>query len=161
MCCSSYPLQQQKWFILVPQMAKNVRDNFLQFMNYKSPHRRQRRHQRQHTRASRKTFCSRSSSGGKVAKWVGLLAPPPWRRSVNTLAENTHLLRKGKYHCTTDFLFDWFGFGQTSKSVDSFITTKPQNPNKFNRRSVVQWKLPLLSNWVFSDFGQSAERWNI
>ena len=25
-------------------------------------------------------------------------------------AENTHLLRKGKYHCTADLLFDWFGF---------------------------------------------------
>ena len=29
--------------------------------------------------------------------------------------ENTHLLCKRKYHCTTDLLFDWFGFGQTSK----------------------------------------------
>ena len=27
-----------------------------------------------------------------------------------TKAENTHLLRKGKYHCTADLLFDWFGF---------------------------------------------------
>ena len=25
-------------------------------------------------------------------------------------AENTHLLRKGKYHCMADHLFDWFGF---------------------------------------------------
>ena len=24
--------------------------------------------------------------------------------------ENTHLLRKGKSHCTADLLFDWFGF---------------------------------------------------
>ena len=32
--------------------------------------------------------------------------------------ENTHLLRKGKYHCTAHLqLFDWFGFGRTSKSV--------------------------------------------
>ena len=26
------------------------------------------------------------------------------------LPENTHLLRKGKYHCMADLLFDWFGF---------------------------------------------------
>ena len=31
--------------------------------------------------------------------------------------ENTHLLCKAKYPCTTDLLFDWFGFHQTSKSV--------------------------------------------
>ena len=24
--------------------------------------------------------------------------------------EKTHLLCKGKYHCTADLLFDWFGF---------------------------------------------------
>ena len=32
-------------------------------------------------------------------------------------AGNTHLLRKGKNHCTVDLLFDWFGFNQTSKYV--------------------------------------------
>ena len=31
-------------------------------------------------------------------------------------AGNTHLLRKGKYLYLVD-LFDWFGFGRTSKSV--------------------------------------------
>ena len=30
---------------------------------------------------------------------------------------DTHLLHKGKYQCTVELLFDWFGFGQTSKSV--------------------------------------------
>ena len=34
--------------------------------------------------------------------------------------ENTHLLHKGKYHCSADLLFDPLGFGQTSKSVYSF-----------------------------------------
>ena len=38
-------------------------------------------------------------------------------------AENTHLLCKGKYHCTADLLFDQLGFGQTSKSVYSFNST--------------------------------------
>ena len=28
---------------------------------------------------------------------------------VMVKSENTHLLRKGKYHCMAD-LFDWFGF---------------------------------------------------
>ena len=28
----------------------------------------------------------------------------------NPLPENTRLLRKGKYHCTADLLFDWFRF---------------------------------------------------
>ena len=30
-------------------------------------------------------------------------------------ADNTHLLCKGKYHCTDDLLFDWFGLDQTTK----------------------------------------------
>ena len=32
-------------------------------------------------------------------------------------SENTHLLSKGKYNYTADLLFDWLGFGQTSKYV--------------------------------------------
>ena len=32
-------------------------------------------------------------------------------------SETTSILCKGKYHCTADLLFDWLGFGQTSKSV--------------------------------------------
>ena len=50
-------------------------------------------------------------------------------------AEITHLLCKGKYHCTVDLLFDRLGFGQASKSVYSFNSTKQLNPNKSNRRS--------------------------
>ena len=30
--------------------------------------------------------------------------------------ENTILLRKGKYRCMADLLFDWFRIDQTSKS---------------------------------------------
>ena len=33
------------------------------------------------------------------------------------IPENTHSLHKGKYHCTTDLLFDWFEFDQNCKSV--------------------------------------------
>ena len=43
--------------------------------------------------------------------------------------ENTHLLCKGKYHCTAELLFDWLVFGQTSKSVYNFNSTKQVNPN--------------------------------
>ena len=39
-------------------------------------------------------------------------------------AENTHLLCKGKYHCRADLQFDQLGFGQTSKSVYSFNSSK-------------------------------------
>ena len=33
------------------------------------------------------------------------------------------------YHGTTDLLFDWIGFDQTSTSVDNFNKTKVLNPN--------------------------------
>ena len=33
-------------------------------------------------------------------------------------AENTYVIHKGKYHFMADSLFYWFGFNQTSKSVD-------------------------------------------
>ena len=45
--------------------------------------------------------------------------------------ENTNLLRKGKYHCMVDLLFDWFGFDETSKSVvHSTKATKKLKPNR-------------------------------
>ena len=69
---------------------------------------------------------------------------------MTLLLENTRLLCKGKYDCMADLLFDRLGFGQTSKSVDSFNSTKQLNPNQSNRRSAVQWYFPLQSNWVFS-----------
>ena len=39
---------------------------------------------------------------------------------LNEPTENTHLLRKGKYHCTADLLFDWFGF---SKLIKIYVRT--------------------------------------
>ena len=50
--------------------------------------------------------------------------------SVEVLSENTHLLRKGWDSDPPDLLIDWFGFGQTSKSVDSFHKPKQLNPNQ-------------------------------
>ena len=64
--------------------------------------------------------------------------------------ENTH--KRGKYHCTADLLFDWFGFNQTSKTVVHSTWAKQLNPNKITRRSVVQCHyFPLV--WVFFDEG--------
>ena len=54
------------------------------------------------------------------------------------LTENTQLLCKGKYHYTADLLYDRLGFGQTSKSVYIFNSTKQLNPNQSNRRSAIQ-----------------------
>ena len=31
-------------------------------------------------------------------------------KNLNSTREYTHLPHKGKYHCTADLLFDWFGF---------------------------------------------------
>ena len=60
---------------------------------------------------------------------------------TRTRAENTDSLMyfdRGKYHCTADFLFDFFGFDQTCKSVSNSTYTKQLNPNQSNRMSSVQ-----------------------
>ena len=62
--------------------------------------------------------------------------------------ENTHLLCKGKYQCMANFLFDWFGFDQTWKSLSNSTQVKQLKPNQSNRRSAVQWYFPQW--WVFS-----------
>ena len=56
--------------------------------------------------------------------------------NVIYLQENTH--HRGKYNCTNDFLFDWFGFNQPSKFVANSTKAKELNPNIINRRSDVQ-----------------------
>ena len=45
--------------------------------------------------------------------------------------ENTHLLRKGKYHCTADLLFDWFGFScfvELKLQTDLLVWPNPNRP---------------------------------
>ena len=74
-----------------------------------------------------------------------------WQARMNPKPENTHLLCKGKYHCTADLLFDQWRFGQTSKSLYSYNLTKQLIPNQSNRRSDIQWYFPIRSKWVFSD----------
>ena len=70
-------------------------------------------------------------------------------------SKNTHLLHKGKYHCTADILLDCFGFDQTCKSLSNSTQTKQLNPSRSNRRSVVQWYFPLQSKLVFSGYNST------
>ena len=49
-----------------------------------------------------------------MARWVVIYAR---KMFIRLATDNTHLLCKGKHNCMADLLFDWFGFGQTSKSV--------------------------------------------
>jgi hypothetical protein len=44
----------------------------------------------------------------------------------------------GKYHCTDDLLFDWFGIGCMETDNFWFLFAKQANPNRSNRRSMVQ-----------------------
>ena len=52
----------------------------------------------------------------KVKKWPNLVTlcesglPTKCRFILIMLTENTRLFRKGKYHCMSDLLFDWFRF---------------------------------------------------
>jgi hypothetical protein len=49
---------------------------------------------------------------------------------------------EGKYHCTVDLLFDWFGlvcFVNKNKKISAMKLI----PNQSNRRSMVQWYFPL------------------
>ncbi len=44
---------------------------------------------------------------------------------------------KGKYKCTIDLMFDWFGI--SCMSTDNFfLFAKQTNPNQSNRKSMVQ-----------------------
>ena len=65
--------------------------------------------------------------------------------------ENTHLLCKGKYHCTAELLFDRLGLAKQANLSIVLIKKKQLNPNQSNRRSAIQWYFPLRSKWVFSD----------
>ncbi len=54
------------------------------------------------------------------------------------------ILKRGKYHCTIDLLFDWFGsvcFANKNKKLSVVIQLIP---NQSNRRSMVQCYFPPL-----------------
>ena len=55
----------------------------------------------------------------------------------------TLTIDRGKYHCTADLLFDWFGFDRPSKTVVHSAYINKLYLNDINRRSVVQWYFPL------------------
>ena len=57
-----------------------------------------------------------------------------------------------EYSAKADFLFDWFGFNQTSKSVVNSTYAEQPNKSKLNRRSVEKRYFYLRSNWMFSYF---------
>jgi hypothetical protein len=46
--------------------------------------------------------------------------------------------KKGKYHCTVDLLFDWFGISSMTTEFFLFLLEKETNPNPSNRRLTVQ-----------------------
>ncbi len=55
---------------------------------------------------------------------------------------------RGKYHCTIDLLFDWFGldcFANKNKKLSVVIQLIP---NLSNRRSTVQWYFPFSIPWM-------------
>ena len=60
------------------------------------------------------------------------------------IPENTH--HSGKYHSTTDLLFDWFGFDQTRKTTFYIIKAGKSTQNK---QEVIQTViLKLMFSWV-------------
>ena len=72
-------------------------------------------------------------------------------RKTKIQPENTHLLCKGKSHCMAELLFDQLRFSCFAcVELDRDLQVW-SNPNQSNRRSAIQWQLPLWSKWVFSD----------
>ncbi len=45
---------------------------------------------------------------------------------------------RGKYHCTIDFLFDWFGLVCFAYKIQKLSVVIQLIPNQSNRRSIVQ-----------------------
>ena len=54
-------------------------------------------------------FCKVMVKSNEILNLIGLNA------RLSTVLENIHLLCKGKYQCTTDLLFGWLEFNQTSR----------------------------------------------
>ena len=46
--------------------------------------------------------------------------------------------QRGKYHCMSDLMFDWFGLDQTSKTVVNSAEAKQLNLNKQSMRLAIQ-----------------------
>ena len=59
----------------------------------------------------------------------------PRSQCHNHILENTHLLCKGKFHCTADLLFEWFGFARTSKSVVNKVSNGALEKKEMNNHT--------------------------
>jgi hypothetical protein len=53
---------------------------------------------------------------------------------ANSTSMEAQGILKGKYHCTMDLLFDWFGFSFMSTDNFLFLFAKQTYPNQSNRR---------------------------
>ena len=60
---------------------------------------------------------------------------------LNLQPENTN--HRGKYHCMTDLLFDWFELDQTSEADANSTNAEQLKPNKIKRRLAFQLYFPL------------------
>ncbi len=73
----------------------------------------------------------------------------PWHAQCDLNNNSIHCIDiymeywRGKYHCTIDLLFDWFGISCMTTDIFCFIFAKQTDPNQSNRRSTVQWYFPL------------------
>ncbi len=63
-----------------------------------------------------------------------------WRDAVDTEIRE---YKKGKYHCTIDLLFDWFGLACFANKNKKLSVVLQLIPNQSNWRSTVQWYFPL------------------
>jgi hypothetical protein len=55
----------------------------------------------------------------------------------------TREYQRGKYHCTIDLLFDWFGLICFVNKKQKLLVVIQLIPNQSDRRSIVQWYFPL------------------
>ena len=82
------------------------------------------------------TNCFRLKRGGKPSFQIPVCAI---ERKM-AWAENTYLLRKGKYHCTTDLLFDWLGFScfayvELDRDLQVWLNPNQSNSEPFSDTS--------------------------
>ncbi len=80
------------------------------------------------------------------AKWQSIVKLivifKPFMLSIVMLS--ARITKGGKYHCTDDLLFGWFGISyMTTDRQSLFLFAKQTDPNQSNRRSTLQCYFPL------------------
>ncbi len=79
--------------------------------------------------------------------WLGSLKE---RDNKCTRSLSQGILKGGKYHCTIDLLFDWFGLACLANTNKNYqLSYSWLIPNQSNRRWTVQWYLPFSIPWVY------------